>query len=64
MTPVSTMRRSSLPIRLIRPSPNDNFTVTLFEKYFHRPAAIYHVAGHVILIYRTNLLTHLAPGQP
>jgi hypothetical protein len=46
------------------PSPNQNFTVPQFEKYFHRPAAIYHVAGRVILIYRTNLLTSLAPGQP
>jgi hypothetical protein len=46
------------------PSPNQNFTVTQFEKYFPRPVAKYHVAGRVILIYRTNLLTHLAPGQP
>jgi hypothetical protein len=46
------------------PSPNQNFTVTQFEKYFHRPVATYHVAGRVILIYRTNLLTYLAPGAP
>jgi len=46
------------------PSPNQNFTVAQFEKYFPRPVAIYHVAGRVILIYRTNLLTRLAPGQP
>jgi hypothetical protein len=46
------------------PSPNQNFTVPQFEKYFPRPVAIYHVAGRVILIYRTNLLTRLAPGQP
>ena len=46
------------------PSPNQNFTVTQFEKYFPRPIAKYHVAGRVILIYRTNLLTHLASGQP
>jgi hypothetical protein len=46
------------------PSPNQNYTVTVFEKYFPHPVAIYHVAGRVILVYRTNLLSHLAPGMP
>ena len=46
------------------PSPNQNYTVTDFEKYLPRPAAIYHVAGRVILVYRTNLLTYLPPGMP
>jgi hypothetical protein len=46
------------------PSPNQNFTVTQLEKYFPHPVATYHVAGRVILIYRTNLLTRLAPGEP
>ena len=44
--------------------PNDNFTVAVFEKYLHRPAAIYRVAGHVILIYRTNLLRQIVPALP
>jgi len=46
------------------PSPNQNYTVAVFEKYFPRPIAIYHVAGRVILVYRTNLLTHIPRGMP
>jgi hypothetical protein len=46
------------------PSANQNFTVDVFEQYFPHPVAIYHVAGRVILVYRTNLLRNLAPGMP
>ncbi|HSZ44562.1 MAG TPA: hypothetical protein VK823_04445 [Streptosporangiaceae bacterium] len=43
---------------------NDDFTAALYEKYLPRPAAIYHVAGRVILVYRTNLLRHIVPALP
>jgi hypothetical protein len=46
------------------PSANQNFTVDLFEKYLARPVAIYHVAGRVILVYHTNLLSRIPPGMP
>jgi hypothetical protein len=44
--------------------PIDDFTVAAYEKYLPRPAAVYHVAGHVILIYRTNLLRYVVPALP
>ena len=42
----------------------DDFTVAVFEKYLPDPVAIYHVAGHIILIYRTNLLKKVVPALP
>jgi hypothetical protein len=47
-----------------RSYPNDDFTVAVYEKYLPRPAAIYRVAGHLIMVYRTNLLRHVVPALP
>jgi hypothetical protein len=48
------------------PYPNSpTLGATEVEQYFGRPAAVYHVAGREILIYRRNLLKRLAaPYQP
>jgi hypothetical protein len=42
----------------------DDFTVAVIEKYLPDPVATYHVAGHTILIYRTNLLKKVVPARP
>ena len=39
-------------------------TVKDFEKVFGKPAARYLVAGDVVLVYRQNLLLHVAPALP
>jgi hypothetical protein len=39
-------------------------TVKDFEKVFGKPAARYLVAGEVVLVYRQNLLLHVAPALP
>jgi hypothetical protein len=39
----------------------NSLTTAVAERWFGRPAAIYNVAGHQILVYRTNLLERLAP---
>jgi hypothetical protein len=41
-----------------------NITPAMAERSFGRPAAIYHVAGRVILIYKKNLLNELPRTQP
>ena len=41
-----------------------NLTVAEAERNFGRPAAIYQVAGRVILIYEKNLLNELSPTPP
>jgi hypothetical protein len=41
-----------------------NITPAIAERNFGRPAAIYQVAGRVILIYRKNLLTEIPRDQP
>lgn len=43
----------------------NSLTTALAERRFGRPTAIYQVAGHQILVYRTHLLEGLAPpDQP
>jgi len=44
----------------IRAYPYDDFTAADVEQYFGRPAAIYRVTDHEILVYRKNLLRRLA----
>ncbi|MGH3182567.1 MAG: hypothetical protein ACRDOE_11775, partial [Streptosporangiaceae bacterium] len=41
-----------------------NITLAIAERSFGRPAAIYQVAGRVIMIYKTNLLKRLTLTQP
>jgi hypothetical protein len=44
---------------------NDDFTVAVIEQYLPvRPVATYRVAGHIILVYDTNLLKHVVPALP
>ena len=48
-----------------RSSISDNFSVADIEGHFGRPAAIYHVAGYDVMVYRKNLLRHLGtPWEP
>jgi hypothetical protein len=42
----------------------DGFSVAVYEKYLPRPSASYQVAGHVILVYRTNVLRQVRPALP
>jgi hypothetical protein len=39
-------------------------TVKDFEKVFGKPVARYPVAGHIVLVYRQNLLLNVAPALP
>ena len=41
-----------------------NITPAIAERNFGRPAAIYHVAGRLIMVYKKNLLTELPPMKP
>jgi hypothetical protein len=44
---------------------NDNFTVAVIEQHLPgHPVATYRVAGHVVLVYRTNLLKYVVPALP
>ncbi len=41
---------------------SSGMTPAEFERYLGKPAAIYHVDGRYILVYRRNLLTSVVPG--
>jgi hypothetical protein len=46
------------------PGRSGSAEAAALEPYFGRPVAIHRVAGQIVLIYRGNLLRHVAPALP